>query len=331
MSIPQPAAPAFGPTMFGSLDRDHEIRSLALLAGGVLLLAAAYCDFFLDLFGGTSADKFGAFGYLWNYWQSPQYSHGFLIPLFSIAYWWTRYRPIPKEVAPLDRWIGVAIVAACMLVRPPLAEFNYQWREAATFIPALAGVFLIVGGRSLISWTWPGLLFLIFMYNIPGEMSRIVFYNLQRIATVLSGYTLQTLGFDTYWEVNRIHIGNHELGVVDACSGLRMLTIFVAFSIAMVMFVKRPWWEQAVIVLSSVPIALAVNVFRITVTGIMYALDFDSEIANKVFHDFAGWVMIPMAFALLYVELLILQNLFIEEEASQVAPLGVGRRPASAN
>ena len=61
-----------------------------------------------------------------------------------------------------------------------------------------------------------------------------------------------------------------RLGVVDACSGLRMLTIFIAVSVAIVMLGDREWWENAVIMASSIPIALLVNSIRITVTGLLY-------------------------------------------------------------
>ena len=51
-----------------------------------------------------------------------------------------------------------------------------------------------------------------------------------------------------------------------------MLTIFVAIAVAITMVTDRPWWEKMIIVVSAVPIALAVNVIRITITGIMYIL-----------------------------------------------------------
>jgi exosortase/archaeosortase family protein len=76
-----------------------------------------------------------------------------------------------------------------------------------------------------------------------------------------------------------------------------------------------------VIVLSAVPIALAVNVIRITVTGILH-LTAGPELAEMVFHDLAGWFMMPMALGMLYVEFQILSHLIIDEGAA--GPLQIG-------
>ena len=48
------------------------------------------------------------------------------------------------------------------------------------------------------------------------------------------------------------------------------------------------------------PIALIVNVIRIVVTGLMY-LHVSSQTASVFFHDLAGWFMMPMALAFLWV------------------------------
>jgi exosortase len=123
---------------------------------------------------------------------------------------------------------------------------------------------------------------------------------------------LQTLGLPAYSEGNNIFFDEVKMGVVEQCSGLRMLTIFVAFAVGITLITDRPIWERIVIVLSAVPIALAVNIVRITVTGILH-LTTSAELADMVFHDLAGWFMMPMALGLLYVEFQILSHLLIEE------------------
>jgi len=125
------------------------------------------------------------------------------------------------------------------------------------------------------------------------------------------------------------------MGVVEACSGLRMLTIFGALAVAITLVTDRPMWERFVIAFSAIPIALLVNTIRITVTGILH-LTVGTEIADKVFHDLAGWVMMPMALGFLYVEFQILSHLVIED--GPVGPVRIGAtpgrtqsQPASAN
>src|SRR6202011_3891061 len=135
---------------------------------------------------------------------------------------------------------------------------------------------------------------------------------LQRLATQSSTYCLQTLGISAVNEMNKISLGDVNMEVVEACSGLRMLTIFVALAVAITMVTQRPLWEKLVIVVSAIPIALAVNIIRITVTGIMY-LTVGPEMADRMFHAMAGWFMMPMALGLLYVEFQVLSHLFVDD------------------
>jgi exosortase len=136
---------------------------------------------------------------------------------------------------------------------------------------------------------------------------------------------MQTFGIEVYHDGNVIHLEQMDMNVVDACSGLRMLTIFLALSVAIAMIVTtRPWWERLIIVVSAVPVALLVNVIRITITGMLYNLNVRQEIAQHFFHDFAGWIMMPMALGFLYLELSILSRVMIETE-----PPSAGPRPGS--
>jgi len=94
-----------------------------------------------------------------------------------------------------------------------------------------------------------------------------------------------------------------------------MLTIFAALSFAVALIMRsRPWWERAIIVMSAFPIAIAVNVIRITVIGLLYNLNFNSDIADVVFHDFGGLIMMPIALGLLFLETQILSRLVVDDE-----------------
>ena len=141
-----------------------------------------------------------------------------------------------------------------------------------------------------------------------------------------SVYALQTLGVDGYRVGNRIELEHTNMGVVDQCSGLRMLTIFIALAVAIVMISShRPWWERIVILVSSVPIALLVNCIRITLTGVLYNLQLDEKIVNQIFHDFAGLIMMPLALGFLFLEMQILSRLVIEEDAPGNLTMRLGK------
>ena len=256
-------------------------------------------------------------------WDNPKYSHGYLIPLFTAALVWMRREPFGK-VTDAARWSGVGMIALGLAIRLIATRLSSTVPEMYSIIPCVMGAFLIVGGWPTLRWAGPAVLFLIFMFPLPGPLDGGLLPQLKKLATMASTYSLQTMGIATYSEGNVLHIGEIQMGVVDACSGLRMLTIFVALAVAITLVTDRPMWERVVIILSAVPIALLVNIIRITVTGILH-LTVGTQIADKVFHDLAGWVMMPMALGFLYVEFQILSHLVIDE--GPIGPVRIGTVP----
>lgn len=232
-------------------------------------------------------------------WVNAQYSHGWLVPLFATAtlFWWRK--PI-GTVTWTARLAGMMLLAASVGVRLVMARYRIITIDMYSFVPAVGGVALLCGGWGTARWAWAPIAFLIFMYPLPDEATRYLLGPLQTLATSVSTFAIQTLGVDAIREGNKIIVGERHLGVVDACSGLRMLTIFIALSVAIVMTGEHDWLDGIAIVTSSVPIALFVNAVRITATGLMYTVN--AELADKLFHDWAGYFMMPMALGLLFVE-----------------------------
>ena len=255
-------------------------------------------------------------------WNSAQYSHGWIVPLFSagLLFWW--WQPV-RRVTASARWAGLAVLVASLGLRLLAARYRIITIDMYTFVPALAGVALLGGGWGMVRWAWPPILFLIFMYPLPDEATRYLLGPLQTLATMVSTYWIQTIGIDAIREGNQIVVGQMHLGVVDACSGLRMLTIFVALSVAIVIVGDMEWYESLVVLASAIPIALTVNAIRITLTGVMYTID--PAIAEKIFHDWAGYFMMPLALGMLYLVQRLLAALFVAEDATP-APIALQSR-----
>jgi len=93
-----------------------------------------------------------------------------------------------------------------------------------------------------------------------------------------------------------------------------MLTAFVVVAAVFAFVVNRPRWQRAVLVLSSVPIAIVCNVMRLIATVALYAIA-SSSIAERFFHDFAGLTMMPVAIAILVGELWLMKKLVIADPA----------------
>lgn len=270
-------------------------------------------------------------GLLWSFWpvlaqmverweRDARYSHGFLVPLFSLylLYRWSPDRAARAALRP-SGW-GLPLIAAGVALQLVGARYYVPWFEAAALLPALAGLSVLLGGWRSLLWTGPSIGFLFFMIPLPYRVEMGMGYPLQRIATLSSNYALQTLGFPAVAEGNVILLDEVKIGVVEACNGLGMLFTFFAFAVGMALVVEgRSYLDRALIVLSAIPIALLANVTRITATGVLYVTA-GSEWAEHVYHNLAGWLMMPLALAVLGLELVLLSHLFINEDAPKPAP-----------
>ena len=256
-------------------------------------------------------------------WNNPRYSHGYLIPFFTLFLLWLRREPF-GSVTQSTRWAGVGIVCFGLLIRVGASYVAINYFTMCSYVVCLGGLFVMAGGWTTLRWAGPPVGFLIFMFPLGMAFNRMLLEPLQKVATIGSTYCLQTMGMVAIREGNRIDLEGVQLGVVDACSGLRMLTIFMALAVAITFVTTRPWWERIVIVVSAIPIAVAVNIARISITGVLYSLHVDPQISEWVFHNGAGYLMMPLALGLLYLEVQVLSRLFIDEEETPSA-MGLGR------
>jgi len=287
--------------------QDMQVQSWIVFGCLTLFLLIAYWNMITPLF---------------DVWGDPQYSHGWLIPAIAVALLWLRREPF-FDVPDSHRWIGVALIAFGTLLRV-MGSYRVLFTiDRLSFIPCLLGVFVLVGGLRTMRWAGPPVVFLVLMFPWPRVLTDAISRPLKLLATKFSVFGLQSLGVEAYRDGNRIQLENMPMQVVDQCSGLRMLTVFVAMAVAMaIMMTNRPWWERLIVVASAVPIALIVNVIRITATGIMYNMGLAHDY-HTLIHDVWGWTMMPIALGLLFLEFWVLSHLLVDEDAETSAHLGI--------
>jgi exosortase len=250
-------------------------------------------------------------------WMSdPQYSHGILVPLFSLYLLYLNREKATGDAQPWP-WIGYSLLFIALAFRAVAALLFFLPLDAFSLVVCLTGLVMVAGGRPMIRWAWPSLAFLLFMIPLPYLVERMMGAELQNIATIASTFLLQTLGQPAISEGNRILIEDVQLGVVEACSGLRMLMTFAAFCVGAVMLMERHWLVKALVLASAIPIALLTNVLRITATGLAHVWLKESSAKGSVLnfiHDFNGWMMMPIGLGFLLVELWLYKHLLIEPE-----------------
>lgn len=258
----------------------------------------------------------------------PRYSHGYLVPLFALALLWLRKGQMPST-APRDHsWIGallLVLLGAC--VQAGGGFVGSPWLSGLSLILYLLGVAILWGGWPALVWAGPSIGFLAFMIPLPYRFEVALGPPLQALATKLSTFSLQVLGLMAFSEGNVIRLGEHRIGVVEACSGLSMLMTFMALATGAALVVKRPLIDRLVLVAFAVPIAIIANVLRIVITGVLYN-SANNKLAEHFYHDLAGWLMIPLALFMLWLVVAILARMVVDIE--EESPLVVGLQESSA-
>ena len=207
-------------------------------------------------------------------------------------------------------WVGLVALLLSVAAKWAAGFYFYEWFDQLAILPIVAAAAWAVGGARFLLWTLPSTLFLVFMIPLPFTLETMLRSPLRQVGTTLSTAIMQTIGLPAFAEGYVIVVGESRIGVAEACSGLRMLMVFAATAVAVVLTGRRPLWQNLIVLLSAVPIALLANVFRITVTGILYSFGME-KLADITYHDLAGWGMMPIGLGLLGILLWYLDRLVI--------------------
>lgn len=154
----------------------------------------------------------------------------------------------------------------------------------------------------------------------PALVHSLINIPLQRLATTGSVFLLQALRISVRQEGNVVVLGdNIPMAVAEACSGLRMLMAFVIIGAFIAFMIKRPRWQKAVVLASSIPVAVVCNILRIVVTAVLM-LHVGRELGETFFHDLAGYFMTAVAVLLLFGEISLMDRLIVPTPAAAEKP-----------
>ena len=264
---------------------------------------------------------------LWSFWptaynlfldwqRDDNYSVGQLVPFAALYLVWINRRKLAGcHVAPC--WWGAVLIVLAQGARAYGLLYLFESAERYALVLTIIGTVLLVAGRDVFRHVRWIMLFLFLMVPLPGKIHNIISGPLQTWAASGAVFFLELFGMTVTREGN-VMVLNHsvEVAVAEQCSGLRMLTAFVVLAATLAFVVNRPRWQRLTLFASSIPIAIICNIIRLIVTATLFVA-VSSEAAERFFHDFAGWTMMPVAIFMLIVELWIMAQLVIENPVKE--------------
>ncbi len=247
----------------------------------------------------------------WRWSISDEYSHGYMIPLVALFLFWQKL-PALRELdwQPSNLAVVAMAVALCGWLLGELSSLFIIVHYS--FILALIGLALAVYGWPGFKLTWAAFAYLIFMIPLPVFLYQGLSAQLQLVSTVLGVAVIRLFDISVHVSGNVIDLGVYQLQVVEACSGLRYLFPLMSFGFLIGYLYKGPQWHRWLIFLSTVPITILMNSFRIGVIGVTVEY-WGIEMADGFLHDFEGWFVFMACLGVLLFEIWLL-NLFTKNK-----------------
>lgn len=227
------------------------------------------------------------------------YSHGFLVPLIALY-----FADEAARRGPIVRGggvgLGVGLLIASIAGRLVTVAVPVGFVADLALLLGMAGVVSLLFGRAALGRFGFAVGFLVFMIPLPVALYAQIASPLQLGVSRVAAALLNLSGIPALCEGNLITLpGDNTMFVAEACSGMRQLTGFLALTTAWAYLVARPTWYRAVLIASSIPIAMTANIVRVALTGaITYRID--PRFASGAFHTAEGLLMMAFGLLMLY-------------------------------
>jgi exosortase B len=270
----------------------------------LLGLAALYVPTYYDLANGL--------------WNSEEHAHGPIVLIVALFLIWRSssalFPPSVEEPSPALGWpvlvLGLLIYALGRSQQILLFEVGSQ-------VPVLIGTFLITRGSYAVRAMWFPLFFLLFMVPLPGFVVDAATGPLKQYVSVLAENILYTFGFPIARSGVILTIGQYQLLVADACSGLHSMFSLSAMGLLYLYFMQRTSVARNLVLISAIlPISFISNVVRVMIL-VLVTYYFGDEAGQGFVHGFAGILLFVVGLLILFALDALLGFIFPDKPAAR--------------
>jgi exosortase D (VPLPA-CTERM-specific) len=249
---------------------------------------------------------------MWGWWiDSPEYSHGVLIPPVAAFLLWQQKDRL-ERIRFTGSWTGVALIllGGAFLVVGQLGTVYTIVQYA--YLITLYGLILSFLGWAAFRYIAFPLLVLLFMVPLPEFVLANLSTKLQLLSSQIGVWFMRLFDVSVFLEGNVVDLGGYKLQVAEACSGVRYLFPLMTLAFLMAYFYKGALWKRIVLFLSSIPITVLMNSLRVGVIGVTVE-HWGITMAEGFLHDFQGWMVFMISTAMMLGEIVLLHRFGVEK------------------
>jgi exosortase len=235
---------------------------------------------------------------VYDWYTNPDFSHGFLVPVFSAYLVWTK-RDALRRTPVQQSWSGVYLVAAAIFTLFLGIYGAELFLSRLSLVMLLAGLVWTLAGRAVLKELRFPLLVLLLAIPFPAVIYNQITFPLQIFASKMASAILPVFGVPVLRDGNIIQLPSMRLEVAEACSGIRSLMSLFTAAVFYGYFLEPSPRRRVILALASLPIAVLANAARIVGTGLAVQY-WDPDKALGFFHEFSGWLMFVISLVCLY-------------------------------
>ncbi len=233
-----------------------------------------------------------------DWYELPDFSHGFLIPFFAAYLVWIKREQI-RATPVRSTWAGLPVVLLGLLFLLTGKFGADLFLSRTSFLLLAAGAVWMIFGRAMLRECRFALLVLVLAIPLPAVVFNQITFPLQLFASRMASSMLPLAGVPVLREGNVIQLPAMQLEVAEACSGIRSLLSLSTLAVIYGYFLEKSTARRVLLAVASVPIAVAANAARIFGTGLCVQY-WDPDKAMGFFHEFSGWLMFLVSLGCLY-------------------------------
>lgn len=228
-------------------------------------------------------------------WSGEEGAHGPIVLLTGLWLLHRRWREVSGYAAPAPSgivWLLLAILIPLQIFAriTQIVEIEGYLMYAAVLV-----ILYSIVGFEVMKRLWFPLFYLAFIFPPPETLVAFVTVPMKIWLSEAAIWFLTLFGYPIGGEGVRIYIGQYELLVAAACSGINSIISLSAISLFYIYMRHQARWRYALLlVLLIVPVALIANFFRVLIL-ILLTYHAGEAAAQGFLHNFAGIVMFAIA------------------------------------